>query len=327
MEQAGVAAFGVTEQGEAVQRVLLERDGFRVSVLTLGAVLQGVWLPGRAKSLTLGSDKVADYQGMMRHHGALIAPVINRFSAARAPIGGVLHGFEANLDGRLTLHSGAAGTQFKTWALVAARPDAATLTLTLPEDEGGFPGTRRIAVTYALTGVLTLRMSVRAETDRLTLMNPANHSYWNLDGTETWAGHQLRLAADHYLPTDADFAPTGEIRPVAGSPMDFRDCRQIEPGAPALDNCFCLGTARVPLREVLWLKGRSGVTMSLATTEAGVQLYDGRAAFRPGHGPYEGLAIETQNWPDAPNHPGFPSIELAPGEVLEQVTEWRFGQV
>jgi aldose 1-epimerase len=134
----------------------------------------------------------------------------------------------------------------------------------------------------------------------------------------------LRIAAEAVLPTDADFIPTGEILPVAGTPYDFRSAHAITPRRPALDNCFCLSRTQQPLRPVLWLTGRSGLTMEVATTEPGVQVYDGRGALRPGQGAYEGLAIETQGWPDAPNRPGFPAIRLAPGQVLRQVTEWRF---
>ena len=109
---------------------------------------------------------------------------------------------------------------------------------------------------------------------------------------------------------------SGEIVPVAGGEMDFRVARKVEPGSPLFDNCFCLGDGPGPLREVLRLSGQSGIGMSVSTTEAGVQVYDGRNAYRPGRGPHEGLAIEAQGWPDAPNHAGFPPIDLSPGRAV-----------
>jgi aldose 1-epimerase len=169
-------------------------------------------------------------------------------------------------------------------------------------------------------------MDVVATTDALTLFNAANHSYWNMDGSDTWVGHTLQIAADRYLPVTPDFTPTGEIADVAGSHYDLRQPRAIQPGVDTYDHNFCLSDGQQALRDVLWLRGASGVTMTLATTEAGVQIYDGRGSMRPGRGLYEGLAIEAQGWPDAPNHAGFPSIELSAGAQYHQTTEWRFGR-
>ena len=124
----------------------------------------------------------------------------------------------------------------------------------------------------------------------------------------------------------ADDRPTGEIAPVQGSAMDFRQPRTPTPGTPPLDHCFCLSRAQAPLRDVLVLQGSSGLQMTVATTEPGVQVYDGRAARRPGHGAYEAIAIETQGWSDAPSYPAFPPITLRPGTPSVQITEWRFAR-
>jgi aldose 1-epimerase len=320
---AHIEEFGTTAGGQTVFRITIAAGGLSASVLTWGAVLQSVRLPGVAHDLTLGSDRLADYEGEMRHHGSVIAPVVNRLSGARAPLDGRDLRFEVNFNGRHCLHSGAAGTHLKVWQLAEAGPDHVTLSLELPAGEGGFPGNRQLSARFSVTAE-RLRLELEAGTDAPTLFNATNHSYWNLDGSEDWSGHRLRIAAEAVLPADADFVPTGEILPVAGTPYDFRAARAITPRRPALDNCFCLSTAQQLLRPVLWLTGRSGVTMEVATTEPGVQVYDGRGALRPGHGTYEGLAIETQGWPDAPNRPGFPPVRLAPGQVLQQVTEWRF---
>ena len=325
MRQVGVAPFGVTAGGEAVQRVTIGGDGLTVSVLTWGAVVQGVWLEGVPYSLTLGSERLADYEGAMRYHGSLIGPVVNRIGGARAVVGGRELRLEANQDGRHCLHSGSAGTHLKVWRLVEATEDGLRLELDLADGEGGFPGNRRVAATWRVEGA-SLHLHVLVTTDAVTPVNFANHSYWNLDGGETWAGHRLWVDAARYLPTTADFTPTGEVRDVAAGGMDFRVARRVEPGVPAFDTCFCLADGRRELREVLRLTGSSGVGLSVATTEAGVQVYDARDARRPGRGAYEGLAVEAQGWPDAPNHAGFPSVALAPGEEYRQHTVWRFSR-
>lgn len=322
----GIRSFGTTADGRAVQKVTLGAGDLTVSLLTYGAVLQSVRLAGVAHDLTLGSESLADYEGPLHYHGAVIGPVANRIAGAEAVLDGRTLRFPANQDGRHILHSGDVGTHRKVWRLAEVAEDSCTLTLTLPDGEGGFPGTRRVTARWVVERPATLRMELTVMTDAPTLINFVNHSYWNLDGTDRWDGHSLRIAADHILPVDADTLPTGEIAPVAGSAYDLRAGRALlVAGVPPMDHCFVLGQGRETLRDVLWLTGRSGVEMTMATTEPGLQVYDGRAAIRPGRGAYEGLAIEAQFWPDAPHHPAFPSIRLDPGERSVQVTEWRFG--
>jgi len=321
--QLGISPFGVTANGTSVQRVTIGRDGLCVSVLTWGAVLQGVWLEGAERNLTLGSDRLSDYEGAMRYHGSLIGPVVNRFTDARAPIAGRVLRFDANQDNRHCLHSGSAGTHLKVWRLAEATEDALRLELDLPDGEGGFPGNRRVTAAFQVDGA-SLHLRVHVTTDQPTFVNFANHSYWNLDGTPTWAGHRLWVDAPYFLPTTPDFTPTGEMRPVEQNSMDFRKTRRIDPDSNPFDNCFCLSDEPGPLREALRLNGQSGIGMIVSTTEPGIQVYDGRNAFRPGRRAYEGLAIEAQGWPDAPNHAGFPSILLEPDAEYRQHTVWRF---
>lgn len=319
-----ISDFGTTAGGERVQAVRLAAGGLSARLLTWGSVLQDVRLAGVDRSLTLGSDRIEDYQGAMQHHGCLIGPVANRITGARAVIDGQEYRFPANQDGGITLHGGGQGLHLMVWTLADHGPAHALMTATLPHLAAGFPGNRRFTARWEVLPPATLRLTVTAETDAPTLVNLANHSYWNLDGTPTWAGHSLRVAAERWLPATPAFTPKGPVLPVAGGPMDFRRGQRIAPGRPDLDTCLVLSDGRQPLRDVLWLSGQSGVSMTLATTEPGVQVYDGRNAIRPGRGPYEGLAIEAQFWPDAPNHPHFPSIVLRPGEAWTQVTEWRF---
>ena len=319
--------FGKTAGGEAVEKITLVAGELTVSVLTLGAALQSVRMAGVAHDLTLGSENVADYEGVMRYHGTLIAPMVNRIRGAGAVIAGKRHRFEANLDGQHSLHSGASGTHLKLWKVVARGHDFVELALDLPDGEGGFPGKRQVVARYCLAAPAKLRLEITAKTDAPTIFNAANHSYWTLNGAAHWGGHRLRLAAARVLPTDGDFLVTGEISPVAGSDLDFQSERAIAPGAPALDNCFCLADAPQALRDVAWLTSPSGdLKMILATSEAGLQVYDGRNAMRPGRDGYEGLAFEAQGWPDAPNNPAFPPSGLLPGKPVTQITEWRFAR-
>lgn len=319
---AQIVKFGEMADGRAVQKITLLRGGLTVCLLTWGAVLQSVRLAGIDHDLTLGSDLLADYEGAMCFHGAIMAPVANRIGHARAMIGGREYRFEAN-QGPHCLHSGSAGAHAQIWELLEINDSTATLGLSLPDGLGGFPGNRRAEARFSL-GDDHLRLDIRATTDAETLWNATNHSYWTLDGGADFTGHRLQIAADHWLPTDAGARSTGAVAPVAGSAMDFRQPHLLTPGAPALDHCFCLSNGQAPLREVLRLQGKSGLSLQVSTTEPGVQIYDARTTRRPGRAPYEGLAIETQGWPDAPSYPAFPSIALHPGEVRLQTTEWRF---
>ncbi|MCX7301295.1 MAG: galactose mutarotase [Rhodobacterales bacterium] len=321
--------FGTTNDGQTVHAVTLSDGTLTVRLLDRGAVLHDVRLAGVDRNLTLASPDLADYEGRMNYFGALVGPVVNRIGGASAEIAGQTHTFEANQGGKHILHSASVGTYAKVWQVADHSARHVTLALTLSDGEGGFPGLRQITARFLLTTPGTLRMEVTGTTDKPTILNFANHSYWNLDGTPTWAGHSLRVEAYAYTPVGEGTIPTGEIRHVAGTPFDFRTARAITPGdatTPALDHNFCLSDQPTALREVLWLKGSSGVSLTLSTTEPGVQVYDGGHTRAPGPGLHQGLAIEAQRWPDAPHHPAFPSIVLNPGEVYRQITEWHFAR-
>ena len=311
--------FGTTIAGDAVHAITLGGHGLRARLLTRGAIVQDLRLDGIAHRLTLGSDRLADYEGEMRYSGALVGPVANRIGQASLPLGGRTLKLTPDRGSPHLLHSGAHGLHQAIWTVGNRSRTAVTLTCTRRPDDDGFPGTRQIEAQFSLHPPATLRLSLRATTDTASPINIANHSYWNLDGTETWAGHRLRIAADAYLPVTDDILPTGEIRPVTGTAMDLRPASQRSdptPGAPALDHNFCLSTGPTALRDVLWLTGQSGVSMTMATTEPGLQVFDGR----PG---YAGLALEAQGWPDAPNQRQFPAITTTAQNSYRQVTEWR----
>lgn len=316
--------FGKTKDGRDVTCITLAAGDISVNVLNLGAIVQDVRLAGVAHGLALGSDQVPDYEAGMRYFGAIVGPIANRISNSRVRLDGMMYELERNENGRAHLHSGAEGCHAQIWTITNQTPSDVTMTLAMPDGMAGLPGARTISVTYTVSAPATLTMQISGTTDTTTLMNFASHIYWNLDGTPTWEGHSLRLAADHYLPVDETVCPTGEIADVTGTRMDFRQERALVIGDPALDHNFCLSEAPTDLRDVLWLKGKSGVAMTLATTEPGVQIHDASGSKRPGHAFYEGVVIEPQRWPDAPNNPSFPSIRVTPDQTYAQTTQWRF---
>ncbi len=296
--------FGTLSDGRAVDLVTLSHGALAASILTYGARLQSFHM-GDGPSLCVGSDRLARYEGPLAFAGPVVAPVINRIGGASARIDGTEYRFEANQDGRHTLHSGAAGAQFAIWDV--ARSDTASVTLThrMPAGQGGFPGNRTISVTYALTEA-ALCVTLEAMTDAPTLMNPALHGVWNLDGTADWGGHRLSIPAETHLPAGPDTRPTGKIAPVAGTGFDYRAARAPD---PALDHNFCFDAPG--LRATL--TGTSGRTLTIRSDAPGLQAYTGGR---------EGIALEPQLWPDAPNNPHFPPILLRPGETFRQSTDY-----
>ncbi|WP_019954683.1 aldose epimerase family protein [Yoonia vestfoldensis] len=308
--------FGTTKDGKTAHIITLRAGDLTVTLLTYGARVQDLRLAGVDHGLTVGSDDLADYEGAMRYHGAIVGPVANRISTARVRLDGMMYELERN-DGPAHLHSGSEGSHAQVWDVVATTEDSAILALDMPDGFAGLPGQRRVTAEFTLTAPATLTLTISATSDGTTLMNVANHSYWNLDGSATWHGHRLKIAADHFLPVDEMVCPTGDVADVTGTGMDFRDGPVLRAQTPPLDHNFCLSDQVKPLRDVLWLTGQGGVGMAMATTAPGLQVFDGRPR-------YDALAIEAQHWPDAPNNTHFPQIKLAPGAIYRQTTRWTF---
>jgi aldose 1-epimerase len=232
--------FGTLPDGRGVEAVTLTDGTLSATILNWGAVLNDLRLAGVPHGLTLGSPVLSSYLDGMGYYGAIVGPVANRIGGATARIDGRPVSFPANENGSL-LHGGEAGCHAQLWKIAAADATSVTLRLGLADGLGGFPGNRLVTARYSLPEPGTLALVIEAETDAPTLFNFAQHGYWNLDGTETYAGHRLQIHAESWLPVDDRTLPTGEIAPVAGSAFDFRAARMLTPGAgPRIDHNFCL---------------------------------------------------------------------------------------
>lgn len=307
----------------------LRAHGLVARILPMGATLQELRLEGHAPPLQLGLADPGHYPAQADYMGATVGRCANRISGARFELDGWTYRLEPN-EGDAVLHGGPRGTAHRIWDVARSAPDAATLTLRLGDGETGFPGTMDVVATISLGPGACLRIDYAATTDAPTPCNLAHHTYWCLDDTGGLDAHVLTVAADRYTPVDGDVIPTG-VAPVDGTRFDFRDGRAVL-GPGGLDHNLCLSDARTALREVAALhSSASGVTMRMATTEPGLQVYDGAKldVAVPGlggrrYGPNSGVALEAQAWPDAPSRPGFPSVILRPGETYRQTTTFTF---
>lgn len=323
--------FGTTRAGDTVLKFTIGTGDLVVSILNLGAILQDVRLRGVPYALTLGSDDLQAYEGPMKYFGALVGPVANRIASAKALFHGENLNFTANEPNGNVLHGGTDGTHSQLWELVEQGPDHLEFCLSLPDGLAQFPGNRQLTLRYE-TGQNSLTMHITGVSDANTLMNLANHSFWNLDGDPLTDDHKLWVAADRYTPVDDNQIPTG-IDPVAGTSFDFQTTRPVGSGSPdRIDHNLCLTGGKTCMRHVATLTGGSGIRLMISTTEAGLQVYDssgGGSGEFPGHinvpyGRLSGIALEAQGWPDAPNQPQFPSVGLGVGETYEQKTRWGF---
>ena len=323
--------FGQTSSGEQVYRVRLEGGGLTAHVLSWGAVIQDLRLEGHAAPLVLGFVRFEDYPLYSSYFGATPGRASNRIGDGRFTIDGTHYQLELNEKGVTHLHGGSTNIAKRNWTIEHVERDQVVMSIVDPDGRAGYPGTCRIRATYRLHGEGALTVTYEAETDTPTLANLCQHSYFNLDGREDALGHDLMIAAAHYLPVDERQIPTGQIAPVEGTLFDFREMASMrrfdEAGTQMLyDHNFCLSDERVAKRSVALARSSySGVAMEVRSTEPGVQFY---AGFKlnvpvPGlegrhYGPFAGFCLETQVWPDAPNHAGFPSAVLRPGEKLVQ---------
>ncbi|MFF4078416.1 aldose epimerase family protein [Streptomyces sp. NPDC001777] len=316
--------FGTLADGTAVHRWTLERDGTRVRVLTYGGIVQSVEVPDRAGAradVALGLPDLAGYETFTGpYFGALVGRYANRIGGARFELDGCVHRVTPN-EGRNQVHGGARGFDKRVWRAREVA-DGVELLLVAEDGEEGFPGRLTMSAAYTLDEGGALRITYRATTDAPTVVNPTNHTYWNLAGAGRGSalGQELRIAAGRITPVDAESLPTGGFLPVEGTRFDFRAPRPL---GPAYDHNFVLDADAPGPAAELYDAG-SGRVLTVTTTEPGLQLYtadhfDGRP-----FGPCAGVALETQHFPDSPNRPEFPSTVLRPGEEFVSTTVYGF---
>lgn len=330
-----IKEFGVLPDGTAVREITLKKGPLEASVLTLGAIIRDLKVDGQ--SVVLGFEDLQSYLDHSQYYGAVAGRCANRIAGGRMTIDGVEHQLDINEKGRHHLHGGSKGFAWRVWDL--EQSDKASVLMKLVSEDGdmGYPGRVEALLRYTLTGTGALRLKITATTDRTTPVNLTQHSYFNLDGSASILDHTLEIAADSYLPVDADLIPTGEIRKAAWTPYDFQDGRKLrrKPGEEDViyDHNFCLSdAARDTVAFAAALEDSAGERrMEVWTTEPGLQLFDaaGQNCPVPGlggahYGPHAGLCLEAQRWPDSVNQDGFTGVLLQPSETYSHVTEFRF---
>lgn len=338
--------FGKNTKGEAATLYTFENSsGMVMEVTDFGATLYSLLVPdgkGGKIDVVLGYDDPIGYEGPSgTFFGATVSRNANRIGNARVVINGKEYRLDQN-DGNNNLHSGYDFQSFRIWKVKAMTENSITFSLHSPDGDQGYPGAVDMDVTYTLTEENEVRLDYYAIPDADTILNLTNHSYFNLNGHASGSilKHTVWLDADSFTRADAQSIPTGEIVPVAGTPMDFRTRkevgRDIEMDYEALnfgkgyDHNWCLNNGG-KLEKVAELTGDlSGITMDVSTDLPGVQIYtanflekeagkDGVVYLRR-----QGICFETQYYPDALNHPNFPSTLCKAGEVYKTTTIYRF---
>lgn len=334
--------FGVTKDGQAVDLYTLRAGAMEAEVITFGGAVRALRVPdktGRAVDVVLGYDTLAGYESNGGYLGALVGRYANRIAGASCLIDGERVALEAN-EGAKQLHGGPKGFSYRVLDGEILGESAVRLTYTAGDGEGGFPGRLTLRADYTLTERgLTLRYT--AASDKATYCSITNHSYFNLNGGGDILGHRLWLASHAYTPIGPDSIPTAMAAPVNGTAFDFTAekalGRDMDAGEEQLrlaggyDHNFVLDPGQ-GLRLAARLTGEeSGIVMETWTTKPGVQLYtanflesDGSAKGGRPYGPRQAVCLETQFFPDSPNHPEWGDIVLRPGMVYDHTTAYRF---
>ncbi len=342
--------FGKMPAGEEVTLFTLSNaNGLRVEVLDYGCRIRALYAPDRKGALAdvvLGYDTLAGYLADPYYLGCIVGRFANRIAQASCSIDGVSYRLDRN-QGRHHLHGGRRGFHTRLWhADVLSVGDEPELMLRYhsPDGEEGYPGNLSVECGYSLSSANELRMHCRATTDRPTIVNCCNHSYFNLTGNPriSCLGHEVCILSDAFLATDADLIPSGAINEVEGTALDFRMLRgigaQLAFGGEVLENAGGFDASWVVRSnsdaEPLVAMARdpeSGRYLEVRTNQPGVQFYtgnflDGKVLGKKGvaYQKHAGFCFETQAFPDAPHHPAFPSVVLRPGELYEHMTLYSF---
>lgn len=304
---------------------LENKSGAKVSLTDLGAAVQSIMMPDRNNVLgdvVLGYDTPEEYIANDGYFGASIGRYANRIKGARFKLDGREYKLTEN-EGSNILHGGV-GFVHRRFETVAIENSAVTFRLCDADGTDGFPGNLEVSVKYELTGDNRLIIRYSAISDRNTVINLTNHSYFNLSGCGDILSHELQINADYYLPVDDELIPTGEIKAVDGTEFDFRSLREIKNGY--YDHCYVLNDE---FCAELYDRA-SGRKLRVTTDMPGVQFYAGGATGeRKGkggavYGRNSALCLETQFFPDSPNRPDFPIAELEAGQLFTSCTTYAF---
>lgn len=342
--------WGQAADGPVRRYTVDNGEGMRLRVLNFGGVMQSIEVPdryGQMANVALGFDNFGDYQSLSPYFGCIVGRYANRIDRGLFTLDGTTYKVPIN-DGPNALHGGEVGFDRQLWEtepFQRGREVGLLLRHESPDGDQGFPGRLAVTVRYTLTAENGIRMEYRATTDVPTVVNLTNHTYFNLSGEGSGPvyDHVVHLDADRYTPVSSTLIPTGDVAEVAGTPLDFRrptavgerirdDFEQLRFGR-GYDHNWVLNHAsgRVALAARV-LDPNSGRTLEVYTDQPGVQFYTanyldgtlvgtGGRMYRQG----EALALETQHFPDSPNHANFPSTVLRPGDVYWTTTEYRFG--
>ena len=338
--------FGTMPDGTPVELYTLAAGALSCQIITFGGSLQSLRVPdrsGRPVDVLLGFDALEPYRTHGKSLGALVGRYANRIGGAKFSLNGQTYQLAANNNGVNHLHGGLVGFNQRVWTVEEAGDDRLALSLFSPDGEEGYPGNLTVRVTYTLTEE-GLTIGYRAECDRDTVCNLTNHAYFNLSGHDSGPvlDQTIQLLADRYTPTDPLSIPTGEIAPVEGTPMDLRRTAPI--GArigedfPQLLQAGGYDHNWIPNGEAGTLRPiaraaspATGISMEVLSTLPGVQFYtgnylDGCPAGKGGaaYANRWGFCLETQFYPDSPNHANFPSCVLRAGEVFDHTAAFRF---
>lgn len=333
--------FGSTRAGIPVEKITIRAGGLEAEIITYGGALRALRVPskdGGSTDVVLGYDSVAGYEENGGYLGAIVGRYANRIAGARCLIDGKTVALAPN-EGPNQLHGGPEGFSSRVFRVESAEEDRVVLSCTSPDGEGGFPGKLELRVTYTLTD-RALRIRYEAASDKATYCNITNHAYFNLNGGGSVLGHTLWLDAERYTPVGPDSIPIAMARPVAGTPFDFTSAkplaRDIDLADEQLrnvggyDHNYVLAPGQ-GLRLAARLTGeRSGIVMEAWTEKPGIQLYSGNFLAAKGgkggadYGARAGVCLETQYFPDSPNHPEWGDIVLRPGARYDSTTEYRF---
>lgn len=326
---AQITPFGQVPGLGAVDQITLSGGGLTAQVLTYGAILRDLRIAGHDAPLVLGFDALAPYLAHGGYFGATVGRCANRIAGGAFTLDGRAYQLDQN-DGPNHLHGGAGGFAARLWTIAALGADHVTLALASPAGDMGYPGALAVSLSLRLLAGGVLDLVIQASTDAPTLCNLAHHSYFNLGGGDILS-HDLTIHAPHYLPTTAQHIPSGRIAPVTGA-FNFTQPQRLADACAqaAIDHNFCLSHSPQPLRPVASLSHKR-LQMQVSTDQPGLQIYDAARMNVPvpglegrHYGPYAGLAIEPQFWPDAINHRGWAQPVLRPGQTYHQHTQFAF---